>query len=100
MKIEVSPALKAKIDAALNNTRNRAILLNSIYFGAVCQCLSYLRHQKDEFQECRWANVFLQRCTDLGVSVGQHDETVLAQKLMNYPFALLDAYYFVEETER
>ena len=100
VKIEVSPALKAKIDAARNNIRNRAILLNSIYFGAVCQCLFYLRHQEDEFQEYRWANIFRQRCADMGLLIGQHDETVLAQKLMKHPFALLDNHFFAEETER
>lgn len=100
VKIEVSPALKAKLDAARNNTRHRAILLNSIYFGAVCQCLSYLRHQGDEFQERRWAGVFRQRCTDMNLSLSQHDEAVLAQKLMKFPFALLEAYCFTEDADR
>ena len=43
VQIALSAQMKAKIDAARNSSRNRAILVNSIYFAAVMQCIQYLR---------------------------------------------------------
>src|SRR3546814_14427867 len=43
VRISVSPGLKERIASARNSKENRAILINSIYFGAVVQCLSFLR---------------------------------------------------------
>ena len=99
VRIEVSPALKARLDTARNSNKNRAILLNSIYFGAVVQCLAHLKHQRLEYEGRRWAEIIIQKCSDLGLSIENHDEVIVAQKLMKHPIALLDAYYFGEAGE-
>ncbi len=96
VRIEVSPVLKARLDVARNSTKNRAILLNSLYLGAVTQCLAYLKQQPQEYEGRRWADIISQKCSDLGVVLATHDEVVLAQKLMKHPFALLDTYCFGE----
>jgi hypothetical protein len=85
---------------ARNNTVNRAILLNSLYFGAVTQCVSYLKQQGGEFSERRWANIFLQKCSDAGISLEKNDEVIVAQKLMKMPFGLLNAHCFVGSAEQ
>src|SRR3546814_7070695 len=52
VRISVSPGLKERIASARNSKENRAILINSIYFGAVVQCLSFLR-MNDEIGDQR-----------------------------------------------
>lgn len=42
VRIAVSPALKERIGNARSSKENRAILINSIYFAAVVQCLTLL----------------------------------------------------------
>lgn len=99
VRIEVSPTLKARLDAARNSTKNRAILLNSLYFGAVTQCLAHLKQQPAEYEGRRWADIIAQKCSDLGMALATHDEVVIAQKLMKHPFALLDTYCLGEVAE-
>lgn len=99
VRIEVSTTLKERIDAARNSTRNKAVLLNSVYFGAVMQCLSYLKQEGSEYDSFRWAKIFHQKCHDLGLNLEHHDEAVVAQQLMKYPFALVDTYCFAEAAE-
>ena len=96
VRIEVSPDLKERIDVARNEATNKAILLNSLYFGAVMQCLSYLKHQESEHETYRWAQIIRQKCHDMNLSLENHDEAVVAQHLMKYPFALVDTYCFGE----
>ena len=93
VKIEVGHELKERIDAARNSKRNKAVLLNSIYFGAVMQCLSHLR-SGSEYDGYRWANIFKRKLDELNLVVKQHDEAVLAQALMKQPFALVETYCF------
>lgn len=57
VRIMVSPALKDRITHARNSKEKRAILLNSIYFGAVVQCLSILK-AADEVSDQRWVRIF------------------------------------------
>lgn len=100
VKIIVSPQLKEKIDIARNSSKNRAVLVNSIYFSAVMQCLSELKSEDaPDDAECKWARVFRQKCFNLGLDIKLHDEYMLAQKLMKYPFALIDTYLFGDSNE-
>jgi hypothetical protein len=93
VRIAASPSLKARIDVARNSPQNQAILLNSIYFAAVMQCVSLLRQTAD-YDEYRWAGIFRQRCTDVGSQIESEDESRIAQRLMKQPFALIDTYFF------
>jgi hypothetical protein len=92
--IAVSPELKEKIDAARNNKANRAVLMNSIYFAAVMQCISQLKNGKDDADGTRWGKVILQKCHNDGINVEDHEEYLIAERLMKSPFQLVDAYVF------
>lgn len=98
VRIAVSPALKERIANARNSKENRAILINSIYFGAVMQCLALLKTD-EEIGELRWARVFRQRLADQHLDLDAHGETWLAQQLMRHPFAIVDRYFFGEAGE-
>lgn len=97
VQIAVSPALKARIDAARNTKENRAILINSIYFGAVVQCLVLLKGDPDI--SFRWAEIFKQRLVDQGIDIKAHDEVWVAQQLMRHPVSVLDQYFFGDKGE-
>ena len=93
VKIQVGHELKERIDTARNSKRNKAVLLNSIYFGAVMQCLSHLR-SGSEYDGYRWANIFKRKLDELNLVLKEHDEATLAQALMKQPFALVETYCF------
>ena len=98
VQIAVSSNLKARIDAARNTKENRAILLNSIYFAAVMQCLSLLKHGGEQF-DYRWAHIFRQRMADQGIDIGSQEEAWVAQQLMRHPITVLDSYFFGDKGE-
>lgn len=97
VRIMVSPALKNRIANARNSKEKRAILLNSIYFGAVVQCLSTLK--TSEVGDQRWVRIFRQRLADQHLELDSHPETWLAQQLMRHPFSVVDRYFFEEAGE-
>lgn len=92
--IKVSGELKEKIDAARNVTSNKAVLLNSIYFAAVMQCLSRLKHGGDMVEETRWGKVILEKCHNAGIDLIDHEECDAAQTLMRSPFKLITTHVF------
>lgn len=94
--IAVSPDLKATIDSARNTRKNQAILINSIYFAAVMQCITCLKRENSDFETYKWAKVIEQKCHALGLDIANQDEYALTQKLMRNPLALLDSYVFKE----
>ena len=94
VQIAVHPDLKEHIDIARNDNKNRAILLNSIYLGAVMQCISYLKKSDGSYDEFRWANIFRVRCNEMSLDLDRHDESYIAQQLMKVPFRLIDGYFF------
>ncbi|NIJ37201.1 hypothetical protein FHR22_001885 [Sphingopyxis panaciterrae] len=98
VRISVSPALKERIADARNSKEKRSILLNSIYFGAVVQCLAILKNT-EEAEDLRWARIFRQRLADQHLELDRHAETWLAQQLMRHPFSIVDRYFFGEAVE-
>lgn len=94
--IAVNPALKERLDLARNDNKNKAILLNSIYFGAVMQCIAYLKRNDGSYDDLRWANIFRVRCEELAIDLTKHDESYVAQQLMKSPFRVIDGYFFGE----
>ncbi|RUW58537.1 hypothetical protein [Mesorhizobium sp. M7A.F.Ca.US.008.03.1.1] len=92
--ISVSPDTKAKIDLARNDSGKKAILLNSIYLGAVIQCVSLLKYEPDEVENYRWAHIFHKRCDDLSINLDHQSASFVAQELMKHPMKLIDAYFF------
>lgn len=94
VQIRLSPELKGRVDIWRNDKAHRAVLMNSIYFGAVTHCLSLLKNDDGEALESRWGKVILQRCYNEGIDIKVHDEYLVAQRLMKSPFKLLEAYVF------
>ena len=98
VRIAVSSVLKQRIDNARNSKENRAILINSIYFAAVVQCLASLG-KEGEVGEQRWARIFRERLADQHLDLENHPATWLAQQLMRHPFTIVDRYFFGESGE-
>lgn len=94
VQILLSPELKAKIDLVRNNKAHRAVLMNSIYFSAVMQCIAKLKRDLEDEVDTRWGKVILQRCHNEGIDIQEHDEHLIAQRLMKSPFQLVEAYVF------
>jgi hypothetical protein len=92
VRIAVSTAMKEKIDNFRTTSKNKAILLNSLYFAAVMQCLSHLKGK--EYDNCRWAHIIRQQCTNHHLNIETHDEYMLAQRLMKFPLSVMDTYLF------
>lgn len=99
VQIALSPELKERIDAARNNKGNRAVLMNSIYFAAVMQCISLLKNGKDDAENSRWGSVILQKCHNDGINIEDHDEYLIAERLMKNPFQLIEAYVFKDNEQ-
>ncbi len=94
IQIGVSPKMKESIDDARNNTKNRAILLNSIYFASVMQSIEKLKDSPGEFDEYKWAKVIQMQAHNRNVDLTAHDAYLVAERLMKYPLAILDAHVF------
>lgn len=98
VQIAVNAGLKQKLDLGRNSKRGKAILINSIYFAAVMQCVRALKDSND-FDEYKWARIFRQRLHDLHVNLNDNDESWIAQSLMREPAALLATYCFGEDEQ-
>ncbi len=85
IQIEVSPSMKETIDDARNAKGNRAILLNSIYFGAVMQTIQKLKTSAEEFEGRKWAEVISKKAHNEGCDLENQDAYLITQQLMRYP---------------
>jgi hypothetical protein len=95
--ITLSALTKERIDIGRSATKNKAILINSLYFSAVMQCVGLLRAGA-EYDEWRWAVIMRQQCHNLGIDLSA-DEYLISEQLMKYPLGLLSAYVFGETGE-
>ncbi|RWO32346.1 MAG: hypothetical protein EOS10_11650 [Mesorhizobium sp.] len=93
VQLQVSTPMKEKIDRARNSSSNRAILLNSLYFSAVMQCISALKGS-DQHEDLKWARIIRHKCHNMGIDLDAHDEYVVAQRIMKQPLAALDRLVF------
>ena len=96
--IALGARLKEKIDIARRSSRNKAILINSIYFAAVMQCIRNLRDGSD-YDDYRWANVVRQQCHNSGIDLEAAEEYLITERLMKFPVGLLEAYVFGDQRE-
>lgn len=90
VQIEVSPKVKETLDNARNSSRNRAILLNSIYFAAVMHTIEKLKVSAAEFEGRKWAEVISRQAHNSGCDVDSQDAYEIAQRLMHYPLVHLN----------
>lgn len=95
VKIRVNPYMKEKIDIARNVKENKAILINSIYFSTVMQCVMLLKSDPDEYENYRWAKIMNYQIDSL--SSLDKEEIVIAQDLLNSPLKKLETYVFSQE---
>jgi len=93
VRIQVAPHMKEKIDNFRNSARNRAILLNSIYFAAVMQCIRHIA-RGEEYDDRRWARVIREQCHNHHLNLDSQDEYAVAQQLLQPPLGMLDTYLF------
>jgi hypothetical protein len=93
VSIALSASMKEKIDLARNSTKNRSILINSLYFSAVVECVRNLRDISD-YDDQRWAQVMRQQCHNSGIDLATEEEYLTAERLMKFPLGLLAAYVF------
>jgi hypothetical protein len=91
--IALGSAMKEKIDLARSSSRNQSVLINSIYFASVLQCVHNLRDGSD-YDDYRWAQIIRQKCHNLGIDIAAEDEYLVAERLMKFPLGLLAAYVF------
>jgi hypothetical protein len=98
VQIKVSNHLKDRIDVARNSKARRAVLINSIYFSAVMQCVSFIKRDGvDNYG--RWAKIIEQKCHNANLPIDSTDEYLITERLMKAPFQLVDAYVFVSGDE-
>jgi hypothetical protein len=98
VSIALGAAMKETVDLARSSSRNKAVLINSIYFAAVMQCIRNLRDGQD-YDDYRWAQIIRQQCHNMGIDLAAEDEYLVAERLMRFPLGLLAAYVFGDARE-
>jgi hypothetical protein len=99
IQIQLSAEAKEAVDRARNSRRNRAVLINSIYFAAIMEAVQKLKDDHEIYSHWRWAQIVTQQCHNAAIDLTSHDSYVIAQLLLKAPLALLNQYAF-QESER
>ncbi len=99
VQIEVSPAMKESIDGARNSPVNKVILVNSILFAAVMQSIEKIREGDGVYDDYKWATIIKQSAHNNSIDIMSHDSYYVAEKLMQHPLSMLDAYVFKKGAE-
>lgn len=99
VRIGVSSNMKETIDRVRNSPKNSAVLINSIFFATVMQCVKQLKTDEDYYNNYRWAQIMLQQIDLLDINLQSEDEYLIAQKLMNRPLKQLSTYVFQENEQ-
>lgn len=88
--------MKESIDNARNSKANRAVLINSIYFGAVMQAIQKLQNEdtRETYIDKKWAKVITGQAHNKGFDISSNDAYLIAERLMQQPLKLLEAYVF------
>jgi hypothetical protein len=94
LQIEVSSNTKEIIDEARNSTKNKAVLLNSIYFSTAMQAIQKLKDSKEDHEFKKWAQVIFKQAHNKGLDLDAHDAYLLTEKLMQEPLKRLNDYVF------
>jgi hypothetical protein len=97
LQIMLSAEAKEAVDGARNSRRNKAVLINSIYFAAIMQAIQKLKEDDDTYGEWRWAQVIKQQCHNAAIDFTTHDSYSIAQRLLRTPLGLLNRYAFQED---
>ena len=90
IQIKVHSKLKAKIDVARNNKSHSAVLMNSIYFGAVMQCIAWIQQEQED--DARWAEIIKQRCESVGIDYNNENAYSVTDRLLQHPIQKVETY--------
>ncbi len=97
VQILLSAEAKQAVDQARNSRRNRAVLINSIYFAAIMEAIQKLKEEDGTYGHLRWAQIIKQQCHNAAIDIIAHDPYVIAQRLLKSPLALVNQYVFQEQ---
>jgi hypothetical protein len=98
VQIMLSAEAKEAVDQARNSKRNKAVLINSLYFAAIMEAIQKLK-EEDTFDERRWAQVLRQQCHNAAIDIEAHDAYLIAQRLLKTPLELANRYVFREDEQ-
>ena len=83
IRIAAPTNLYLSINALRNTPLTRDILLNSIYFAATMEVLSFIQSEPNGFEDKWWFRVFSARCNHLGIDIENQDILKSTQILLN-----------------
>ena len=91
IQIILSTETKRIVDAARSSsTKNKVILVNSIYFGAVAEAIQKLKDPENPYSERKWAKVFMKHAQNKNCNFETDDAYVIAQQMMMQPLKRLN----------
>ncbi|NOU41887.1 MAG: hypothetical protein HOO85_11545 [Methylotenera sp.] len=100
IQIILSTETKRIIDAARSSsTKNKVILVNSIYFGAVTEAIQKLKDPENPYIERKWAQVFMKHAHNKNCNLEMDDAYVIAQQMMMQPLKRLNEYVLVQKED-
>lgn len=82
--IKFNERTKQRVEDARNSSKNKATLLNSVYFATVMELVQTLRESND-YEDLRWAAVFRKQCQNKGINLEEGTLSSVAQKLLERP---------------
>lgn len=90
IQIILSTETKRIVDAARSSTKNKVILVNSIYFGAVTEAIQKLKDPDNPYSDRKWAKVFMKHVQNKNCNFETDDAYVIAQQMMMQPLKRLN----------
>jgi hypothetical protein len=96
IQIQVSPKMKESIDSARNDSRNRVVLVNSIYFAAIMQAIQKIKEERDTYENRKWAQVFLSQAHNMNIDFDRDNKEAyyIAEMLLREPLKRLNELVF------
>ena len=100
IQIVLSKDTKRIVDTARSSSaKNKVILVNSIYFGAVMQAIQKLKEKDHPYEDKKWAQVFLKHAHNKNCNLDNDDAYLIAQQMMAQPLKRLNEYVLAQKEE-
>jgi len=100
IKIILSKDTKRIIDNARGSSaKNKVILVNSIYFGAVMQAIQKLQEKDHPYEDKKWAQAFMKQAHNKNCNLENDDAYLIAQQMMAQPLKRLNEYVLAQKEE-
>lgn len=99
IQIVLSTDTKRIIDTARSSSaKNKVILVNSIYFGAVMEAIQKLKDPDNPYGDRKWAQVFMKHAHNKNCNF-EDDAYVIAQQMMQEPLKRLNEYVLIQKED-